>query len=112
MRSLVEDLAGDGGWNVLIGSEHRRVRASIRGDHDVVDAPGERIAPGVSIPAPQQPARQIEFENRAMLVGAREQERLLLRERETIVTAAGSEFSTVVVLPSLLESEPVVQATK
>jgi hypothetical protein len=83
----VEQLARDGRRHAVIVTEHGGIRTAISRDHDVVDAAVELDALVICIPATQLLARHVEFEDRAVLVGARKQERLLPGQRQAVVAA-------------------------
>src|SRR5256886_8880805 len=86
-RRKIENFPRDGGWQVLIRAKDRGISAAVGGHHNIIYAAVEWFAVFVRIPTAQLLAGQIELKNGAMLLGAREQERFLFRERQSVMAA-------------------------
>src|SRR5207249_8093055 len=66
------------------------ISAAVGGHHNIIYAAVEWLAVFVGIPTAQLLAGHIEFKNGAMLLGARDEERPLFRERQPVMTATRS----------------------
>src|SRR5207244_8338509 len=71
-------------------AKDRGISTTIGGHHNIIYAALKWLAVFVGIPTAQLLASQVEFKDGAMLLGAREEERLLFRERQPVMTAARS----------------------
>src|SRR6266516_2755041 len=89
-RRKVENFSHHGGWHILVRAEHCGISAAIGGHHNVIYAAVEWLAVFVGIPTTQLLAGHIEFKDGAMLLGAREEERPLFRERQPVMAATRS----------------------
>jgi hypothetical protein len=86
-RRKIENSPHDRGWWVLVRAKDRGISAAIGGHHNIVYAAVEWLAVFVGIPTAQLLAGHVEFKDGAMLLGAREQERLSFRERQPVMAA-------------------------
>src|SRR5207245_7913579 len=66
------------------------ISTAVGGHHNIIYATVEWLAVFVGIPTAQLLAGHIEFKDGAMLLGAREQERLSFRERQPVMAATWS----------------------
>src|SRR5205807_5830621 len=86
-RRKIQNFTDDGGWYVFVRAKDRGISTAVGGHHDIIDATVEWLAVFVGIPTAQLLAGHIEFKNGAMLLGAREEERLSFRERQPVMAA-------------------------
>src|SRR6266516_744699 len=86
-RREIKNFSHHGGWQVLIWAEDCGVSAAVSGHHNIIYAAVEWLAVFIGIPTAQLLASQVEFKDGAMLLGAREEERLSFRERQPVMAA-------------------------
>src|SRR5207249_4272470 len=86
-RRKIKNFSRHGSWQVLIWAEDRGISTAVGGHHNIIYAAVEWLAVLVGIPTAQLLAGQVEFKDGAMLLGAREEERLLFRERQPVMAA-------------------------
>src|SRR4029077_4338822 len=83
----IENFPHHGGWQVLVRAKDRGISAAVCGHHNIVDAAVEWLAVFVGIPTAQLLAGHIKFKDGAMLLGARQEEHLSFRERQSVMAA-------------------------
>src|SRR5207248_6311781 len=76
-----------GSWQVFVRAKDRGISTAVGGHHNIIYAAVEWLAVFVGIPTAQLFAGHVEFKDGAMLLGAREQERPLFRERQPVMAA-------------------------
>src|SRR5207245_5675573 len=86
-RRKIENFPRHEGWQILIWAKDRGISAAVGGHHNIIDPAVEWLAVFIGVPTAQLLAGHIEFKDGAMLLGAREQECLLFRERQTVMAA-------------------------
>src|SRR5205814_4605617 len=86
----IKNFPDDRGWCWWVGvwAKDRGIRAAISSNHEIIYSSHKLPAIAVGIPTAQLFAGHVEFQNCAGVVSAREQERLLFRERQPVMTAA------------------------
>src|SRR5207245_4161401 len=86
-RHKIENFPHHGGWQVLVRAKDRGISTAVGGHHNIIYAAVEWLAVFVGIPTAQLLAGHVEFKDGAMLLGAREQECFLFRERQPVMAA-------------------------
>src|SRR5439155_18425002 len=86
-RRKIKNFPHYGRWHILIWAEDRGISTAVGGHHNIIYAAVEWLAVFVGIPTAQLLAGQVEFKDGAMLLGAREEERLSFRERQPVMAA-------------------------
>src|SRR5213596_414401 len=86
-RRKIKNFSRHGGWQVFVRAKDRGISAAVGGHHNIIYAAVEWVAVLVGIPTAQLLAGHIEFKDGAVLLGAREEERPLFRERQPVMTA-------------------------
>src|SRR5207249_9864387 len=86
-RRQIENFPRHGGRQFLVWTKDRGISTAVGGHHNIIYAAVEWLAVFVGIPTAQLFAGHVEFKDGAMLLGAREQECLLFRERQPVMAA-------------------------
>src|SRR5207244_11383236 len=84
-RRKIENFSRHGGWQVLVRAKDRGISTAVGGHDNIIYAAVECLAVLVGVPAAQLLAGHVEFKDGAMLLGAREQERLSFRKRQPVI---------------------------
>src|SRR5205807_12992 len=79
-----------GCWQVLVRAKDRGISTAVGGHHNIIYAAVEWLAVFVGVPTTQVLASHVELKDGAMLLGAREEERPLFRERQPVMAATRS----------------------
>src|SRR5207244_3800713 len=88
-RSQIQNFPNHRSWDwwISVRSKNCGVCAAIRGHYDIIYASHKFLPVAVGIPAPQLFAVQVELEDSAGIVGAREQKCFLFRQRQSVMAA-------------------------
>ena len=86
----IKNFPHDKGWYRRVGvrAKDRGISTAVSSHHNIIYSAFKLLAVVVSVPSSQLLAGHVEFEDCAGIVSAREQERLLFGERQSVMAAA------------------------